>query len=80
MAGLKAPAKEVSRDRVLSEDEIRAYWTAAESEGYPFAQFAHVLLLTAQRRGEVAGINSVTSCRTTISSKAEQRQTDPANR
>lgn len=56
VAGLKAPAKEVSRDRVLTDDEIRAYWTVAEMEGFPFTQFAQVLLLTGQRRGEVAGM------------------------
>jgi integrase len=56
VAGLKAPAKEVSRDRVLTDDELCAYWTAAVTEGFPFAQFAQVLLLTAQRRGEVAGM------------------------
>jgi integrase len=56
VAGLKAPAKEISRDRVLSAPEILAYWAAAETEGFPFAQFAHVLILTAQRRGEVAGM------------------------
>jgi integrase len=57
VAGLKAPAKEVSRDRVLTHDEIRAYWTTSETEGFPFAQFAQVLLLTGQRRGEVAGMS-----------------------
>ena len=57
VAGLKAPAKEVSRDRVLTDDEIRAYWTTSETEGFPFAQFAQVLLLTGQRRGEVAGMS-----------------------
>jgi integrase len=56
VAGLKAPAKEVSRDRVLTDDELRAYWAAAKGEGFPFAQFAQLLLLTAQRRGEVAGM------------------------
>jgi integrase len=56
VAGLKAPAKEVSRDRVLTDDEIHAYWSTAKTEGFPFAQFAQVLLLTAQRRGEVAGM------------------------
>jgi integrase len=57
VAGLKAPAKEVSRDRVLTDDELRAYWAAAETEGFPFAQFAQVLVLTGQRRGEVAGMS-----------------------
>jgi integrase len=57
VAGLKAPAKEVSRDRVLTDDEIRAYWTTSETEGFPFAHFAQVLLLTGQRRGEVAGMS-----------------------
>jgi len=56
VVALKAPAKEVPRDRVLTDDELRAYWSAAGIEGFPFAQFAHVLLLTAQRRGEVAGM------------------------
>jgi integrase len=57
VAGLKATAKEISRDRVLTDHEIFTYWATAEAESFPFAQFAHVLLLTAQRRGEVAGMS-----------------------
>jgi integrase len=44
-----------SRDRVLSDDEIGAVWRAAGAMGYPFGPLAQVLLLTAQRRDEVAG-------------------------
>jgi len=54
IAGLKPPSKEISRDRVLSELEIRKCWAAAEIEDWPFRQFVKVLMLTAQRRGEVA--------------------------
>lgn len=56
VAGLKLPTKETARDRVLSDDELQRCWTGAEAEGYPFAQYMHLLILTAQRRGEVAGM------------------------
>lgn len=56
VAALKAPAKEVSRDRVLTSAEIVACWNAAEGEGFPFEPFAKLVILTGQRRGEVAGI------------------------
>jgi integrase len=56
LVGLRAPAKEVSRDRVLSESEIVSCWRASEVEGFPFEQFAKILILTGQRRGEVAGM------------------------
>jgi Arm DNA-binding domain/Phage integrase family len=45
-----------SRDRVLSDDEIGAVWRAAGAMGYPFGPLAQLLLLTAQRRDEVAGM------------------------
>lgn len=56
IAGLKAPAKENARERVLTEDELIASWNAAVAEGFPFAAFVQVLILTGQRRGEVAGV------------------------
>lgn len=43
------------RDRVLSHDEIRAVWNAAEASG-PFGAFIQLLLLTGQRRAKVAGM------------------------
>jgi integrase len=56
VAGLKPPSKEVPRERVLTDDELCACWQAAEAEGYPFAQFIQMLMLTGQRRGEVSGM------------------------
>jgi integrase len=52
MARTSATAR--ARDRVLSDDEIRALWQALERTPYPFGPFAKLLLLTAQRRDEVA--------------------------
>jgi integrase len=43
-----------ARDRVLSDDEIRNLWRALEHVPYPFGPFVKLLLLTAQRRDEVA--------------------------
>lgn len=54
--GVKPVAKEASRDRVLSDDEIRWFWRACEAEGFPWGPFGKVLLLTGQRLGEVAQI------------------------
>jgi integrase len=52
--GVKPPTKETARDRVLSDEEIRAFWRAADELGWPFGPLFQLLLLTAQRRDEVA--------------------------
>jgi integrase len=50
-AGRPAPAK--SRERVLSDDEIRAFWKACGKLERPFGPAFKLLLLTGQRRSEV---------------------------
>lgn len=50
----EAPAKPNSRDRVLAPDEIKTVWNASEKCGYPFGPMAQLLLLTGQRRDEIA--------------------------
>ncbi|PYC48186.1 integrase [Litorivita pollutaquae] len=52
--GVKPPAKERARARVLSDDEIRWFWQACDAEGQPWGHMAKLLLLTGQRLGEVA--------------------------
>jgi integrase len=47
------PPKPPSRDRVLSDDEIRALWKASHDETAPFGPGVRLLLLTLQRRSEV---------------------------
>lgn len=56
ITGTKPPAPENSRERVLSDDEIRWLWLAAGDVGQPFGPLARLLILTGQRRGEVAGM------------------------
>lgn len=51
---LKPPVAEITRDRVLTDAEVRLVWLAAERVGYPFGTMVQFLLLTAQRRDEVA--------------------------
>src|SRR5262245_7781349 len=53
-AGIKPPAEENSRRRVLSDDEIRLFWNACGRLGYPFGDAGKMLLLTGARRSEVA--------------------------
>ena len=48
------PGKETDRDRCLTDDEVRAIWMAAEAVGWPFGPCVKLLILTAQRRDEVA--------------------------
>jgi integrase len=55
-AGIKQPHREQPRDRALSAGEIKALWGAWEAMGYPFGTIQQLLLLTAQRRGEVAAM------------------------
>lgn len=45
-----------ARDRVLSDDELRAVWKASETLGDPFGPYFRLLILTGQRRSEVAGM------------------------
>jgi hypothetical protein len=55
VAGLKPPARERARDRVLSDEELSSCWHAAGAEGFPFAQFIQLVILTGQRRGRGGG-------------------------
>lgn len=55
-AALPKPAKEVSRDRILSREELCSVWQAADQMGFPFGRIVQLLILTAQRRDEVAGM------------------------
>jgi integrase len=53
VAGLRRPSVEQSRQRVLSDEEIRAFWTAWEVENSITSAVFRMLLLTAQRKQEV---------------------------
>lgn len=52
--GLTAPSSERSRDRVLEDQELQVVWTAAGAIGFPFGPIIRLLILTGQRRDEVA--------------------------
>jgi integrase len=58
MTGVKAPAPIRSRDRVLSDDEIRWLWRACQEPAslHPFGRMVQLALLTGARRDEVRGI------------------------
>ncbi len=53
---LKAPGKHQSRDRVLSNDELVSVWQCCEEHGDTFGTIVRLLILTAQRRGEVCAM------------------------
>ncbi|QIG46670.1 tyrosine-type recombinase/integrase [Nordella sp. HKS 07] len=52
--GVKPPTPEQSRDRMLSDSELRNVWFAADKLGGPFAALVKLLVLTGGRREEVA--------------------------
>jgi integrase len=54
--GLRGPEPLQARERVLSDAEIKAFWIAASGLSGPFENIFKLLLLTAQRRDEVAGM------------------------
>lgn len=56
MEGMETPSGAPSRDRVLSDDELRLAWMAAGNIGYPFGPLYRLLMVTGQRREEVAGM------------------------
>lgn len=51
------PEAPASRDRVLNETELLAVWKATYALAHPFGPFVRLLILTIQRRGEVAAMN-----------------------
>ena len=51
----RVPKEVRNRSRMLSDDEIRGVWKAAEEMGQ-FGAFVRLLLLTAQRRDKVANL------------------------
>lgn len=46
--------KKKSRQRVLEDRELKAFWWATGKLGYPFGTLFRLLLLTGQRRSEIA--------------------------
>ena len=54
IAGLKPPHRERSRELVLSDEDLASLMRAADAEGYPFGDAVKLLILTGQRRSEVA--------------------------
>lgn len=56
MVGMKRPPAVMSRDRVLDDEELAAIWKATGGLRSPLRAFYRVLMLTGQRREEVAGM------------------------
>ena len=56
VAGMRPPTAEESRDRVLSPEELAEIWNAAPDLGFPFGSWFRFVILTAQRRNEVARV------------------------
>jgi integrase len=52
----RTKAADRARQRVLTEDELRAVWRTAEAFPGPYGYFTRFLLLTATRRDEAAGM------------------------
>ena len=52
---MRTKASEQARTRILDDEELCAVWPVLEEAG-PFGVFVKLLLLTAQRRAEVAGL------------------------
>jgi integrase len=56
MADLSQPKPAEERERILTDGEVKALCQASEGLGYPWGPFYQLLLLSAQRREEVAGL------------------------
>jgi integrase len=55
-ADLPVSTASAKRERLLSDDEIAEIWRAAGGTRSPFGTIVRFLILTGQRRGEVAGM------------------------
>jgi integrase len=54
IAGLRPPHRERARELVLPDQDLASLMAAADAEGYPFGDAVKLLILTGQRRSEVA--------------------------
>lgn len=54
--GLANPQAVASRDRVITDEEIKLIWQASSELTPPYGHMVRLLLLTGQRRDEVAGM------------------------
>jgi hypothetical protein len=54
--GVSPPTKEISRDRVLTDGELRLVWIASHKLDWPYGPQLRLLILTLQRRDEVTGM------------------------
>lgn len=57
LEGVEPPPPVPSRDRVLSDEEISLIWHGCADLGWPFGSLLRLLLLTGQRRDEVASMD-----------------------
>ena len=55
LEGLELPSKWKPRERVLTDDELRAVWKATE-KATPFNDILRLCVLTGQRRGELSSV------------------------
>lgn len=53
---MQPPPAPPSRDRVLDDLELELVWRGASVAGYPFGHFVRMLILSGQRREEVAAL------------------------
>lgn len=57
LSGMAKPEAPRARDRVLSDAELHRVWQASLALRYPFGPFFRLLILTGQRRSEVAALD-----------------------
>lgn len=61
-AGVKLPSPKIERDRTLSEEEVKTLWQSLDSPDLAGSQSVRralrIVLITAQRPGEVAGLHT----------------------
>ncbi len=68
-----------AREKVLDMDELRRVWDAAGTIGYPFGTITRLLILTGQRRGEIAAAKHSWFTASTLEIPASAYQTGRAH-
>jgi integrase len=56
LEGMSLPYSPRSRDRVLTDGELRQVWEAAQAFPFPFGSIVSLLILMGQRLGETSGL------------------------